>query len=111
MRIFFSVRRSVEKSGLYSGYKNPGFHKFPCGASLGHMYAFSFLPNLILTAFYFKFICLELCVVFNTVQGHITVGSFVGRGNQYIPTFPDKVGNHQLQKWEASVLLLCHCSP
>ena len=34
---------------------------------------------------YILFICLRFYVVFNTVQViHITMGSLVGRGNQYI---------------------------
>ena len=63
--------------------------------------------------------------------GHIMTGSFMGRGNQYIqfirvlyrklatngkqlPAFPLEVGpgiELRSQKWEASVLPLCHRGP
>ena len=67
---------------------------------------------------------------FQHCTGHITMGSFMGRGNQYtqlvkvlyyklptidnqLPTFPHKVWglNHQPQKREISMLPLCHCDP
>ena len=67
----------------------------------------------------------------STPQGHITAGSWKGRGNQYIqlvkvlyfkvPTngkeltaFPLEVGmgtEPRPQRWEATVLPLCHCGP
>ena len=67
---------------------------------------------------------------FQHCTGHITMGSLMGRGNQYIqlvkviyckqltiskqlPTFPHMVQglNHQPQRWEASVLPLRHHGP
>ena len=69
-------------------------------------------------------------VPFNTVQVIITMGSFVCGGNKYIqlvkvlncklpsiskqlPTFPHKVRalNPRPQRWEGSVLPLCHHGP
>ena len=66
----------------------------------------------------------------NTVKGHITTGIFKQRGNQYIqlvkvlyckllpigkqlPAFLHKVRGlkHRPQRWEASLLPLCHCGP
>ena len=63
--------------------------------------------------------------------GHITMGSFMGRGNQHIqlvkvlycklltngkllPAFPLEVGpgiELRSQRWEARVLTLCYCGP
>ena len=63
--------------------------------------------------------------------GHIMMGSFTGRGNQYIqlvkvlycklptngkqlPAFPLEVGlgfKLRSKRWEARVLPLCHCGP
>ena len=67
---------------------------------------------------------------FQHSTGHITTGSFVGKGNQYIqlvkvlycklptigkqlPTFPHKVWglNRRPQRWEVSVLPVCHLGP
>ena len=67
---------------------------------------------------------------FQHCTGHITTGSFVGRGNQYIqlvkvlyyklptigkqlPTFPHKVQglNRRPQRWEVSVSPLHHHGP
>ena len=68
---------------------------------------------------------------FQHCTGHITTGSWKGRGHQYIqfvrvmycklppngkqlPAFPLKVmlGTEPLpQRWEARVLPLCHCAP
>ena len=68
---------------------------------------------------------------FQHCTGHITMGSWMGRGNQYIqlvkvlycklltngkqlPAFPLEVGpgtKPQPQRWEARVLPLCHCGP
>ena len=70
-------------------------------------------------------------VAFNTVNGHITTGSWKGRGNQYIqfvrvlycklptngkqlPAFPLEAipgTEPRPQRWEARVLPLCHCGP
>ena len=77
-----------------------------------------------LTLFTYLFGVLHHC---QHCAGHIMMGSFVGRGNQYIqlvkvlycklptigkqlPTFPLKVGglNCWPQRWEASVLPLSH---
>ena len=66
---------------------------------------------------------------FQHCTGHITMGSWKGRGNQYIqlvkvlycklltnskqlPAFPLEVGpgtKPRSQRWEARVLPLCHC--
>ena len=68
---------------------------------------------------------------FQHCTGHITTGSWKGRGNQYIqlvkalycklltngkqlPAFPLEVGpgtETQSQRWEARVLPLCHHGP
>ena len=67
---------------------------------------------------------------FQHCPGHITMGNFVGRGNQYIqfikvlycklltidkqlPTFPHKVWglNHQPRRWETNVLPLPYHGP
>ena len=68
---------------------------------------------------------------FQHCTGHITTGSWEGRGNQYIqlvkvlycklptngkqlPAFPLEVGlgmEPQVQRWEARVLPLCHHGP
>ena len=68
---------------------------------------------------------------FQHCTGHITTGSWNGRGNQYIefsrvlycklptngkqlPAFPHKAFTGiepQPQRWEARVLPLCHCGP
>ena len=73
------------------------------------------------------FIYLGFNIAFNTCTGHTMMGSFVGRGNQYIqsvkvlyckrptigkqlPTFRHKIWglNRRPQRWEASVLPLRH---
>ena len=77
------------------------------------------------------FIYLGFCVAFNTVQSHITMGSWKGRGNQYIqfvrvlycklptngkqlPAFPLQAVTGiepRPQRWEARVLPLYHRGP
>ena len=73
---------------------------------------------------------IEVLCHFQHCTGHITMGSFVGRGNQYIqlvkvlycklptinkqpPTFPHKDWGliRRPQTWEVSVLPLCHHGP
>ena len=82
----------------------------------------------------FKFICFNLFMALRCFQhctGHITTGSWKGRGNQYIqlvkalycklptngkqlPAFPLEAvpgTEPQPQRWEARVLPLCHRGP
>ena len=84
----------------------------------------------------YKYICLFIYLFgvlhcFQHCTGHITMGSWKGRGNQYIqfarvlycklptngkqlPAFPlEAVPRIEAwpQRWEARVLPLCHCGP
>ena len=78
----------------------------------------------------FVYIFVVLCH-FQHCTGHITTGSWKGRGNQYIqlvrvlycklptngkqlPAFPLEAvpgTQPQPQRWEARVIPLCHCGP
>ena len=90
--------------------------------------AILFLPIMLFILFIYLF---GFLVRFQHCIGHITIGSWKGRGNQYIqlvrvlycklltnskhlPAFPLKVGlgiKLRSQRWEARVLPLCHRGP
>ena len=54
---------------------------------------------------------------FEHCTGHITTGSWMGRGNQYIQFHQSSVleavpgTEPQPQRWEVRVLPICHCGP
>ena len=90
-----------------------------------------FLACMYFFLVFMLFIYLGFYVAFNTVTGHITTGSWKGRGNQYIqfvrvlycklPTNGKQLRAFPLeavpgteprpQRWEMRVLPLCHHGP
>ena len=89
------------------------------------------LENILLVSEFFFIYLFGVLRRFQHCTGHITMGSWKGRGNQYIqfvrvlycklptngkqlPAFPLEAVpgiKPRPQRWEARVLPLCHCGP